>query len=150
MGKTYVSCLLHVVFGTAEQKNLLSAEIRSKLSPYLGAVARSKGVKMISMGGTENHVHLLIALPARLAIESAVLPLKQGSETWLKQQFEELAGFRWQNGFAAFSISRSQLDQTLNYIQYQEKFHWKKSFEEEYSEFLDWHHMPYNKDAILK
>jgi len=150
MGKTYVSCLLHVVFGTAEQKNLLSSEIRSELSPYLAAVARSKGVKMVSMGGTENHVHLLIALPARLSIESAVNPLKQGSETWLKQHFSELAGFCWQKGFAAFSISRSQLNQTLNYIQYQEKFHWKKSFEEEYSEFLEWHHMPYNKDTILK
>jgi REP element-mobilizing transposase RayT len=150
MGKTYISCLLHVVFGTAEQKNLLSAEIRSKLAPYLAAVARSKGIKMVSMGGTENHIHLLIAIPARLAVESAILPLKQGSETWLKQQFTELAGFRWQKGYAAFSISRSQLDHTLNYIQYQEKFHWKKSFEEEYAEFLDWHHMPYNKEVLLK
>lgn len=149
MGKTFVSCLLHVVFGTAEQKKLLSAGIRSKLSPYIAAVARSKGVNMVSMGGTENHIHLLIALPARLSVESAILPLKQGSETWLKQHFNELAGFRWQKGFASFSISRSQLDQTLNYIQYQEKYHWKKTFEEEYEEFLEWHHLPHKKGDIF-
>lgn len=149
MGKTFISCLLHVVIGTEGHKNRLTAEIRSKLSPYIAAIARSKGIKMVSMGGTENHIHLLIALPARLSVVSAINPLKQGSERWLKQHFDELAGFRWQKGFAAFSISRSQLDQTLNYIQYQEKYHWKKSFEEEYDEFLDWHHIPHKKDDVF-
>ena len=149
MSKEFVSCIMHVVVGTYRQKNFLTADIRTHLLNYLSAVAKSKGTKLIALGGTENHIHFLLVIPSKLAIESAILPLKQSSTTWLRQGYEHLRSFGWDSGFAAFSISRSQLDNTLLYIQNQEQYHWKKSFQDEYKEFLTFHHLPFNEATLF-
>lgn len=148
MPKEFISCIMHVVVGTYGLRNFLTADIRGQLSTYLSAVSKSKGMRLVALGGTENHLHILLALPAKLSLESAILPLKQSSTTWLRQNFEALRSFSWSTGYAAFSISRSQLDSTLLYIQNQEQYHWKKSFQEEYKDFLNYHHLPFN-DATL-
>ena len=149
MSKEFISCLMHVVVGTYRQKNFLTADVRGQLSTYLSVVTKSKGMKLVALGGTENHVHLLLALPSKLSVESAILPLKQSSTTWIRQKFETLLSFNWANGFAAFSISRSQLESTLLYIQNQEQYHWKKSFQDEYKEFLIFHHLPFNEETLF-
>lgn len=149
MSKEFISCLVHVVVGTFQQKNFLTADVRNQLSVYLSAVAKSKGMKLVALGGTENHVHILLALPSKLSVESAIIPLKQSSTTWLRQNFQSLRSFSWASGFAVFSISRSQLDSTLLYIQNQEQYHWKKSFQEEYKDFLNYHHLPYNEASLF-
>lgn len=149
MSKEFVSCLIHVVIGTWHQRSLLSADLRSQLSSYLSVVVKAKGMKLVALGGTENHIHFLLAIPSKLSIESAILPVKQSSTIWIRQHFETLRSFSWASGFAAFSISRSQLDSTLLYIQNQEQFHWRKSFEEEYKEFLNYHHLPYHEASLF-
>ena len=149
MSKEFISCLVHVVVGTLRQRNFLTSDVRSQLATYLSSVAKSKGSKLVALGGSENHIHFLLALPSKLSIESAILPLKQSSTTWLRQNFEALRSFSWSSGFAAFSISRSQLDSTLLYIQNQEQYHWKKSFQEEYKEFLNYHHLPFNELTLF-
>ncbi len=121
MTKEFISCLMHVVVGTYRQKNYLSADVRGQLSSYLAVVTKSKGMKLVALGGTENHIHFLLALPSKLSVESAILPIKQSSTTWIRQKFELLRSFSWATGFAAFSISRSQLDSTMLYIQNQEQ-----------------------------
>jgi REP element-mobilizing transposase RayT len=149
MSKEFISFLIHVVVGTYRQKNFLTADIRVQLQSYLSAVSKSKGMKLIALGGAENHIHFLLALPSKLSVESAILPLKQSSTIWLRQNFEALRSFSWSIGFAAFSISRSQLDSTLLYIQNQEQYHWMKSFLEEYKEFLNYHHLPFNEAQLF-
>jgi REP element-mobilizing transposase RayT len=149
MSKEFISCLLHVVIGTYQQKNFLTADVRSQLSTYLSAVAKSKGTIIIALGGTENHIHFLLALPSKLSIESAIIPLKKSATIWLRQNFELLRSFSWASGFAAFSIGRSQLDSTLLYIQNQEQYHWKRSFQEEYTEFLNFHHLRFNETSLF-
>ncbi len=149
MTKEFISCLMHVVVGTYRQKNYLSADVRGQLSSYLAVVTKSKGMKLVALGGTENHIHFLLALPSKLSVESAILPIKQSSTTWIRQKFELLRSFSWATGFAAFSISRSQLDSTMLYIQNQEQYHWKKSFQEEYKEFLNFHHLPFNEASLF-
>ena len=72
MENTFISCLMHVVFGTLGQRNQLEPDMRTQLTAYLSAIAKSRGTRLITLGGTENHVHMLLAIPARLAIESAV------------------------------------------------------------------------------
>jgi len=140
---------MHVVVGTYRQKNFLTAEIRSQLSGYLAVVAKSKGMSLVALGGAENHIHMMVALPAKLSVESAILHLKQSSETWLRQNFVPLRSFGWANGFAGFSISRSQLDSTLIYIQNQEQYHWKRTFQEEYIDFLNFHHLPFKETTLF-
>jgi len=149
MPKEFISCLMHIVVGTYRQRSFLTAEIRIQLFTYLSVVAKSKGTKLVALGGTENHIHLLLAMPSKLSVESAILALKQSSTIWLRQNFESLRAFSWSTGFAAFSISRSQLESTLLYIQNQEQYHWKKTFEEEYKEFLNYHHLPFNELTLF-
>ncbi len=149
MPKEFISCIMHVVVGTYRLQNFLTADVRGQLSTYLSAVSKSKGMRLVALGGTENHLHILLALPAKLSLESAILPLKQSSTTWLRQNFDALRSFSWATGYAAFSISRSQLDSTLLYIQNQEQYHWKKSFQEEYKDFLNYHHLPFNEATLF-
>jgi len=149
MTKEFISCLIHVVIGTYRQKNFLTATVRGQLLTYLSAITKSKGMKLVALGGTENHIHFLLAIPSKLSVESAIIPIKQSSTTWIRQKFETLRSFSWASGFAAFSISRSQLDSTLLYIQNQEQYHWKKSFQEEYMEFLNFHHLHYNETSLF-
>ena len=150
MSKEYVSCILHAVVGTYRQKNYLTADVRNLLHNYLLTISKSKGTKLIASGGTENHIHLLLAIPSKLSIETAIEPLKKSSSIWLRQQNDALKSFGWNDGFACFSIGRSQLDNTLLYIQNQEQYHWKKSFEEEYKEFLTFHHLPFNENKLFE
>lgn len=149
MENTFISCLMHVVFGTMGQRSYLLPDIRSQLVSYLSAIAKSRGTRLITLGGTENHVHLLLAIPARLSIESAVLPLKEASQTWLRQHFDNCKGFTWQKGFAAYSISRSQLESTMRFIQNHQQHHLHKSFREEYIEFLRYHHIPFREEKLF-
>jgi len=146
---TFISCLMHVVFGTLGQRNQLEPDMRTQLTAYLSAIAKSRGTRLITLGGTENHVHMLLAIPARLAIESAVLPLKEASQTWLRQHFDSCKGFTWQKGFAAYSISRSQLESTMRFIQNHQQHHLRKSFREEYIEFLRYHHIPFREEKLF-
>ena len=113
MSKMFVSCLLHVVLGTRKQQKFFTSDVRDQLFSYLSKVAKSKGIKIIALGGTEDHIHILMAIPSKISIESAVLPLKYSSTTWLRQNFTFLRSFDWASDFAAFSIGRSQLDRTL-------------------------------------
>ncbi len=150
MSNQFVSCLLHVVMGTSRQRSLLSGDARTQLSAYLAAVAKTKGMKLVTLGGIENHIHLLVALPLKLSVESAIVPLQQSSATFLRQNFDFLRSFSWAPGFAAFSISRSQLDSTMAYIQNQEQIHAKKSFHDEYIEFLTLHHLPFKEETLFQ
>lgn len=145
----FVSCLLHVVLGTRKQQKYLSPDVRKQLFSYLAIVGKSKSLKIIALGGGDDHVHILMAIPPKISIESAVLPLKYSSTTWLRQNFTFLRSFDWSSDFAAFSIGRSQLDSTLQYIENQEQYHQKKSFQEEYKDFLNYHHIPFDALSLF-
>lgn len=130
MAHTYASNFIHCVFSTKERKPALMAERRADLFAYFGGIARSEGFTLIVAGGTANHVHLLIALPATACLATAVQKLKGGSSRWLGK------GFAWQEGYGAFSVSASQVSMVKKYIANQEEHHRKRSFEEEFTEML--------------
>ena len=100
------------------------------------------------MGGTADHVHLLLHLPAVLAASKAVQLLKGGSSKWINQTFDDMREFRWQAGYGAFSIGFSGIDATRRYIESQEEHHHKKTFDEEYKEILDRHGLEYDQQRL--
>ncbi len=95
----------------------------------------------LSIGGTENHVHILLHLPPKLALAKAVLLLKANSSKWMAEQRKD---FSWQEGYGAFSVSSSNLDQVGRYIQNQEMHHRKNSFEDEFRALLRKHGVEYD------
>jgi REP element-mobilizing transposase RayT len=102
----------------------------AELYAYFGGIARSEGFALVAAGGTANHVHLLIVLPAATPLATAVQKLKGSSSRWLGK------GFEWQEGYGAFSVSPPQVATVKKYIAGQEEHHRKRSFEEEFTEML--------------
>lgn len=107
-------------------------------------------MKAIAIGGAADHVHVLLSLPATIALSKAMQLLKGNSSKWLRDTFPELRsqGFVWQEGFGAFSIGISALEDTVRYIQTQEEHHRKKSFLDEFESFLKKHGFDF-KPAML-
>ncbi len=148
MSHTYISSYYHIVFGTKNRDNLITPEIKENLWYYMGGIARENNMKALIIGGTENHVHVLLSLPATLTLAKAVQLLKGGASYWIHQTYPQYQDFTWQQGYGAFSIGMSQLNKTIAYIQNQEKHHALKSFESEFLTFLKTHQIQYDPKYI--
>ncbi len=149
MANTYTSLNYHIVFSTKGREPWLDTTIRERLWPYLGGIARDNGMKALEIGGVADHVHLLVSIPASLALSKAVQVLKGGSSHWVKDTFPNIAGFSWQDGYGAFTVSQSQLDVVRHYIRNQEEHHRTKTFEEEYRAFLTRNHVDFDDRYLL-
>jgi len=147
---SFNSCLVHCVFSTKERRPWLTPAIRERLWPYLGGIARENSMKALAIGGAADHAHLLLSLPATLSISKAMQLLKGNSSKWLRETFPELRlqGFAWQEGFGAFSIGLSGVEETNRYIQSQEEHHRKRSFREELEVFLKKHGCDYTAEML--
>src|SRR5271166_3230396 len=112
MANTF-SCLnIHRVFSTKERVRVLNPDIRERLWPYMGGIAKQHGMIPKCIGGVSDHVHLLVTLPTRLAIAKAVQLIKAGSSAWIHQTFPNLRNFAWQQSYGAFSVGISQVQET--------------------------------------
>jgi putative transposase len=149
MANTHTSLNYHVVFSTKNRQPFLTEAIRERLFAYLGGIARENGVSALEIGGVADHVHLLLSIPASLAVSKAVQLIKGGSSHWLKETFPDMIDFAWQDGYAAFTVSRSQLDDVQLYIRSQAEHHRTKMFVEEYRAFLERHHIEYDERYLL-
>ena len=138
---SFNSCLIHAVFPTKNRQPCLTPGIRDRLWPYLGGISRENEMKALAVGSVADHVHLLLSLPTTLSVAKAMQLVKGNSSKWLRETFPELRlqGFAWQEGFGAFSIGLSGVEDTNRYIQSQEEHHRKKSFCEELEVFLKKH-----------
>lgn len=149
MANTYTSLHYHVVFSTKNRQALLVEPVRERLFAYLGGIARENGMKALEVGGAADHVHLLLSIPASLAVSKAVQFVKGGSSYWLKETFPNMIDFAWQDGYAAFTVSQSQLNDTQAYIRSQPEHHRTKTFAEEYRAFLARHRIDYDERYLL-
>ncbi len=131
MPHALTSNLLHCVFSTKDRAN--SIPDPQALGRYLGGVAREKNIPLLMAGGTNNHLHLLIALPSAMPLAKAVQELKGNSSRWLNQHG---SSFAWQEGYGAFSVSASNKRAVNEYIAAQPRHHQKRSFEPEFVAML--------------
>ena len=136
MSNTFHNLLFHVVFSTKERVKLLSKELRTRLYPYMSSIANNNDFKVSVIGGTDDHIHILLSLKPDLSVSKAVQLLKGNSSKWMHDNFTDLNIFSWQGGYGAFTVSKSQIDIIQKYIANQEEHHKKISFEEEYIELL--------------
>ena len=145
---SFVSCLIHCVWATKERRPFLTPELQERLWPYLGGIARENGMKALGVGGVGDHVHMLISLPSTLAIAKAVQLLKGNSSKWMHDTFPDESAFNWQEGYGAFSIGISGVDDTLAYIRNQAAHHRKLTFRDEVAVFLQKHGMEYDERML--
>lgn len=128
---------------------MITPELQNRLWAYMGGIARENHMKALSIGGTEDHVHILLSLPATLPVAKAVQLIKGGASKWTHDTYEELQGFAWQEGYGAFSVNVSLLEETIRYIEDQAEHHKRKTFQEEYIEFLNRHGLEYDKRYVF-
>src|SRR5437588_12814682 len=107
-------------------------------------------MKAIAIGGTADHVRALRSLPATSSLAKAVQLIKGGSSKWIHDSFHEHRKFAWQEGYGAFSVSASQVDKTIAFINGQKKHHRKRTFKEEFIEFLDKHRVEYDRRYVYR
>ena len=138
MPHTYSRTLLHIVFSTKDRKPLIAATFRKRLHAYIaGIIQRSDGHALI-VNGTDDHIHILIALPAARSLSEMVRLIKSNSSKWIHETLKQME-FRWQRGFSAFSVSESNSSRVRAYIEHQEEHHRKSTFQDEYRKLLERH-----------
>lgn len=145
-----LSCVhLHLVFSTKNREAFLrDGELRKEMHAYLGGVSKTLECPSVIVGGAEDHVHLLGRLARTLSQADWVKELKRVSSIWIKQREPALAGFAWQGGYGAFSVSASAMDKTREYIAGQMEHHKKQTFQDEYRAFLRKHDMDWDERFV--
>ena len=137
MANTYTQIYVQVVFAVQERAGLIANEWREDLFKYIAGIFKNKGIKLIAIGGVEDHIHILFALDPKFALSDLVRDVKASSSKFIKEKSFVRGKFCWQEGFGAFSYSRSQLDDVAKYVLNQEEHHRTRSFKDEYVGLLE-------------
>ena len=150
MANTYSQVYLHIVFAVKGRQNLIRVEIREDLHKYITGIITNRDQKLLSIFCMPDHTHLLVSLKPSISISDLVRDIKAGSSKFINDKKLIKGKFSWQEGFGVFSYSRSQIDTVIKYIQNQEKHHNKKSFKEEYLEFLKKFAVEYDEKYLFE
>jgi putative transposase len=135
---TFVSVRIHYVFGTASREHAIKPDMQPRLWSYIAGIAGNIGATVYAVGGTDDHVHVLIGIPPMMPVAKAVQTIKANSSRWIRETARD---FAWQEGYAAFSVSISHTDATVAYIQGQAEHHKRRGYGEELAAMLRKHHM---------
>ena len=148
MGHTYSNLLIHVIFSTKDRRPMIKADFARRLHEYLCGLARDEFGTAIKVGGTEDHIHGLISLRTDVALARAMSRWKSLSTGWIHKTFRDMGDFAWQAGYGAFSVSQSIAAAVIAYIEGQASHHRRKTFEEEFIEFLERHQLQFDPAHI--
>jgi REP element-mobilizing transposase RayT len=141
MPHTYSENTLHVVFSTKDRRASMSVEFQPMMWAYAAGVCRSLGIVALAIGGTDNHMHLLVQIPPSLPVAKVVSTIKSNTSRWAG---EHVKRFAWQRGYGAFSVSHSVIPAVVRYIQNQKAHHQKVDFETEFAGFLKTHEIKFD------
>jgi REP element-mobilizing transposase RayT len=149
MANTYSQIYIHTIFSVKGRQKLISKNFKDELYKYITGIIRNKGQKLLQIGGISDHIHLLIGIEPDIAISDLIKEIKKSSTIHINKNKWTAGKFYWQDGFGAFSYSKSQISSVANYIENQESHHKKKSFEEEYKEILEKFGVEYDEKYLF-
>lgn len=148
MPQSLASILVHVVFSTKHRQPLIKPEIEDELFKYMCGIFREYESPVISINGVEDHVHILTSLSRKIALSDLLEKAKKSSSKWIKTKGPAYQNFYWQNGFGAFSIGESGVAALKKYIAEQKAHHLKKTFQDEFREFLKLYNIAYDERYV--
>ena len=140
--------LVHLIFSTKNRVATITPAIRSELYAYLVGILIEWNSPTIVIGGAYDHVHALFVLSKNHALCKVVEEVKKGSSKWIKAQGKAFASFFWQNGYGAFSVSLSQVENVRRYIEQQEEHHRTMTFQEEFRKILSRHRLEFDERYV--
>ena len=149
MANTFTKLNIHIVFHVKRT----SVFIRSKDLPlvfaYIGGVINNIGGYPITVGGVDNHIHILATMPKTMSVSDFVKTIKANSSRWIKTLDESYEDFAWQEGYGAFCVSPSLLKKTIRYIETQEEHHHKETVRAEFIRFLQENGIEFDERYLL-
>ncbi|MEO5594249.1 MAG: IS200/IS605 family transposase [Chitinophagaceae bacterium] len=150
MANTYTQLHIQFVFAVKYRATLIQKEWKDELHKYITGIINSNGHKMLQINGMPDHIHILTGLRPAQSISSLVQNIKTESSKWIKEKKFCSSAFAWQEGYGAFSYSKSHVANVIRYIQNQEAHHKKQTFLNEYRHFLQVFEIEYEEQYIFK
>ena len=150
MANTYTQIYLHVVFAVSGRACVIRPDRKEELQKYITGIMTQRKQKLIAINCMPDHIHILLGLKPSEVPSDLIGRIKTGSTNHINEQRWIGCRFSWQEGFGAFSVSHSHLGAVTSYIRNQESHHRRKSFQQEYLEFLERHKVPYDKRFVFK
>ena len=149
MSHTFSNLLSHVVFSTKDRQPLIDLELKPRLLGYMNGIVKENGGKVLALNAMSDHLHMLWELRPSTSLADAMRVLKTNSSRWVTETRGTREPFAWQTGYAAFSVSRSNVPAVANYIDAQEQHHRKRTFHEEFVELLVKHGIAYDPKYVF-
>jgi len=150
MAGTFSQIYIQIVFAVNGRTNLLQKPWREEVFKYMAGIINGKNQKPIIVNGVANHVHLFVGLKPSMCVSDLVRDIKNSSSNSINDQKFVHSKFSWQEGFGSFSYSHSQIEQVYQYILNQEEHHRKKTFKEEYLDFLKKFEVDYDEKYLFE
>lgn len=145
MAGTYTQLFYHIVFSTKNRQPFIAAEIETDLHKYIAGIFRNLDAVCVEINGMPDHLHILALLPPKIAVSDALRDAKANSSRWVHDNQRDLADFAWQDGFAAFTVSKSQVESVRQYVREQKTHHCTSDFKSELIALLDKHGVEYDE-----
>jgi len=150
MSNTYTQIHIHAIFAVQNRQSLIRNDWRNELYKYITGIVQNHNHKLLQINGIPDHVHILLGFRPTQSLSNLMKIIKQDSTKWINQNTFVNGRFSWQEGYGAFSHSRSQVPQVVKYIQNQEEHHKQRSFREEYLDLLEKFEVDYDERFIFK
>lgn len=150
MANTYTQIHIHFVFAVKFRHGIIQSKWKEDLYKYIAGIIQNNNHKLLAINGIPDHIHILIGLRPAQSISDLMKEVKQSSSKWINDNKLTDGHFEWQEGYSAFSYGKSQISQVINYIQNQELHHKKKTFKEEYLDFLEKFEIDYDEKFVFK
>ncbi len=147
---TFTQLYVQLVFAVQNRDAVLNKNIRFRVFEYLSGILREMSHKSIIINGVSDHVHIFVGLNPARSISDTVHELKRSSSLFIKNEKLCSSKFSWQEGYGAFTYSKSHIDNVYKYIQNQEEHHKKITFREEYIDFLEKYDVPYDERFLFE
>ena len=149
MANTYSQINIHAIFCVQGRENILKANFRGDLFKYISGILKKKGQFSLAVNGHYDHIHIFFELSPSLALSDIIRDVKASSSKWINDNKFVLGKFSWQEGYGAFSYSRSQRSNVIEYIMNQKDHHQKRSFKEEYMDLLRKFEIKYQDEYVF-
>ena len=146
---TYSQIYIQIIFAVKGRDSLIQSEWEEQLYKYITGIVQNKEQKMLAINGVDNHIHFLIGMRPSCCLSDLVREIKKSTNVFINDNKLTKFKFSWQSGFGAFSYSHSQLDNVIAYIMNQKEHHKKKTFKEEYIEFLHLYKINYDDKYLF-
>ena len=150
MPGTFSQIYIQAVFAVKGRENLLEKKWREEVFKYIAGIIKNKGQKPIIVNGVSDHVHVFVGLKPSMSVSDLIRDVKNNSTNFINEKKFVKGKFSWQEGYGSFSYSHSHIENVYNYILNQEEHHRKKTFREEYLEFLKNFDVEYDEKYLFE